>query len=139
MNPYAAYREMAAAATPRIDLLLSLFDGAIERIDASLLDLRDGNTAAAMTRLARAQLIVSELAAGVRPDINPDLNITILRLYEFVVSQLASTDPASLRSARSVLNTLRDGFQAIRSEAIELERAGQLPPADAVMAVSALA
>lgn len=139
MNPYAAYREMAHVATPRIDLLLSLFDGALERIDAAMIDVKAGRTAAARPRIARAQLIVSELAASVRPEINPETNITILRLYEFVVNQLAEPSTPNLTSARNVLATLREGFQAIRPEAIEMERAGHLPPAEALTAVSALA
>jgi hypothetical protein len=41
--------------------------------------------------------------------------------------------------ARSILCTLREGFETIRDEAANLERTGQLESADQVRMVSALA
>ena len=90
MTPHAAYRARATTAVPRIDLLLSLYSGAIERIDAARAATKAGQANLATAKLARAQLLVSELAAGVRPDIEPEVNVPILRLLEFVVAQLAA-------------------------------------------------
>jgi len=139
MTPHAAYRARATTAVPRIDLLLSLYSGAIERIDAARAATKAGQANLATAKLARAQLLVSELAAGVRPDIEPEVNVPILRLLEFVVAQLAAPADAGLASAIKVLSSLRDGFRGIRNEALELERTGQIPPAEAAFAVSALA
>jgi flagellar biosynthetic protein FliS len=139
VNPYDAYRQPVSAAATRIELLLALFDGAIERVSTALADLREGREGDARNRIARAQLIVSELSAGVRPEFNPELSVSILRLYEFVVHQLSLADLYSVTSALDVLRKLRAGFEAIRSEAIKLERTGQIPPLDSEQTVSAIA
>lgn len=139
MNPYVSQQHQALTSAPRIDLLLALYDGAIERMTAALADLKVGRRDAALPLLNRAQLIIAELAAGVVPDVNPPVNYPILHLYEFVASRLAEEDIPGIESSLRVLGNLREGFRAIRAEAIELERTGQIPPADALTTVSAVA
>ena len=139
MNPHAAYRQLAVTASTRIDLLLALYDGAIERVTAALNCLRAGDSNGAVTHIARAQLIVSGLSSGVVPQQAPELCANILRLYEYVAHRLTQANIAALSSALEVLGNLRDGFQAIRTEAINLERAGHIPPVTADSTVSSLA
>jgi flagellar protein FliS len=117
---------------------LALYDGAIERMAMALSLLRDDQRESAIGHLCRAQLIVAELAAGVIPEVNPDVNIPLLRLFEFVANQLVTPTIDSVSSAVRVLMTLREGYQAIRAEALELERTGQIPPSP-VASVSSLA
>src|SRR5260221_7614768 len=73
MNPLDAYRQQAVAASTRIDLLLAMYDGAIERIAVALNHLREGNGAAATPHIVRAQLIVSGLSTGVVPNVAPEM------------------------------------------------------------------
>ncbi len=139
MNRYAQYQQLSTTSATRIDLLLALFDGAIDRIDEarSLIetDRRDRVTAL----LLRAQMIVLELAAGVRPEVQPEMSLNILRLYEYVAFCLAGATVERLRSASKVLSNLREGFRAIRAEAVELERRGEISPAESQSVVAALA
>ena len=131
MNPYRNYRQSGpAAGSTRIELLLSLYDGALERLDQAETALKAGNPQGAVPHLIKAQLIVSALASGVRTGINEEMATNMLRLYEFVVRQLATPDIQKIIDARMVLNNLRAGFDAIRDEAIQLERTGQIPPAE---------
>jgi flagellar biosynthetic protein FliS len=139
MNPYAAYQQKAKVASTRIDLLLALYDGAIERIGQARAALQQGDRLQAWSRVAWTQLIVAEIANGIRLDANPEIGANILRLTEYVAHQLTHPDEENLTAAQNVLTTLRDGFAAIRAEAIQLERAGQIPPVDAVQTISSLA
>lgn len=139
MNAYSTYQTTAPVATSRIDLLLALFDGAISRIDTAIGKLKSGDTAASRDRVASCQLIVAQLAAGVITDYAPEVSTNILRLYEYVAHNLAQHDSESLARAKDVLATLREGFLAIRPQAIELERTGQIPGIDSTQTVSTLA
>lgn len=129
-----AYRTYQAAEPTsgwtRIDLLLALYNKAVERLDAALLALGQGDTTAAVSQMSKTQLIVTELASGVRVDVNPEANTNMLRLYEYVAHELTKPEPLHIGNARKVLVTLREGFEAVRAEANELERSGQLPKAD---------
>jgi flagellar secretion chaperone FliS len=139
MNPLAAYKQASITTATRIDLLLALYDGAIERIAVAMNCLRDGQPSAAFEHIARAQLIVSGITTGIRTDIAPQLGVSILRLLEFVVYQLAQNNLDGLSAALNVMNNLREGFNTIRPEAIQLERSGQIPPVDANSAFQAIA
>lgn len=140
MNPYRAYRRPEpSAGWTRIDLLLALYDGALDRLERADAALRAGDRNAAVTALAKAQLILAELAAGVRLDGNEETGTNLLRLYEFAAHQLREPRADGVAAARKVLATLREGFQAIRAEAADLERSGRLEAAARLQMVHATA
>ena len=139
LNPYQKYRKDEPTGWTRIDLLLALYDKALERLDRAEVALLANDTETALPQLAKTQLIVTELAAGVRVEVNPEANTNMLRLYEFVAHELARASVEAIANARKVLRTLREGFEAIRTEANELERSGRLPSADQVQMVLATA
>ena len=140
MNPYhLAYRRTQAQSLPatRIELLLALYDKAVERITAAEDALHAGDRPRALPLTAKAQLIVMELAAGVRTDVDPATGTNMLRLYEFVTYKLAEGGIDNLQSALRVLTTLREGFRAIRDEAVELEKTGKIPASDELVMLAA--
>lgn len=140
MNPYQRYaRSEPDTSWTRIDLLLALYDGAIERIDRAKVCLEAGDNNGLISLVSRVQLIVSELAAGVRLDVAEEMGINYLRLYEYVVHQLSEPTAVRLQDARKVLATLREGFEAIRADANELERSGKVAAAGRLQMVMATA
>ena len=130
---------ISASGWTRIDLLLALYDGALERLDKAEVALRDGNVSDALPLLTRVQLIVSAMASGVRPDVNEEMATNMLRLYEYVSHELSQPRVEGIVNARKILRTLREGFEAIRDEANDLERSGRLPTADRLQMVLATA
>jgi flagellar protein FliS len=131
MNPYRTYRRPEpSTGWTRIDVLLALFDGALDRLDRADRALQSGDRAAALGALVKSQLIVAELAAGVRREGNDAVGPNLLRLYEFVSHQLREPARDRIAAARRVLVMLREGFQAVRTEAVELERNGLVPAAE---------
>jgi flagellin-specific chaperone FliS len=140
MNPYQKYRKQAEVTQQtRIDALLALYDKALGHIDKAEAALRTGATAAAVPYVSKAQVIVVALASGVRLEVNPEVNMTVLRLYEFAARALTSTSLEGIATAREALRTLRAGFETVRAEANELERAGRIPALDRLQVVLATA
>src|SRR5438128_2711962 len=137
MNPYAAYRQQTSPGWTRVDSLLALFDRAIGRGEQALEALAGGNHETARRLLARAQLVVGGLAAGVAPD--GELASQFTGLYTFAMQRLAVGEPQTVQEAIGVLRTLREGFEGVRGEAIEWERNGIIPPLDDTRAIHALA
>jgi flagellar biosynthetic protein FliS len=132
MNPYRAYQQQAQAAWLRIDLLLALYDGLIGKLEAAHAALGKKDAAAAKPLLLKARLMLAGLVSGVDPS-RGELATQFLRLYEFVNHCLNLADVKSVEGALRVLRTLRESLEAIRPEAAELERSGQVPPAGAAV------
>ena len=132
MIPSNAYRKQQNTGWTRIDLVLALFDGAIERLDRALEALKAGDSATAWPLQGRVQTIVMQLMAGINLDVGDPNSINLMRLYEFCTHHLSQQDIPKLESVRRVLDTLREGFRAIRDEAVNLERTGAIPPADSI-------
>jgi flagellar biosynthetic protein FliS len=140
MNPYQKYaQQQQVAGLSRIDLLLALYDGALARLGKAEMALTNGDVPVATPYLSKAQLIVTELAAGVRLDVDEQMGTNMLRLYEFVVHQLKTPRLENVRNAAKILTTLREGFEGIRDEANRLERGGQLVAADRMQMVLEMA
>ncbi|HEY1188601.1 MAG TPA: flagellar export chaperone FliS [Gemmata sp.] len=141
MNPYRRYQQQSEPDTgwTRIDLLLALYDKALERLDRAEAALRAGDTSGAVTLLLKTQELVMALAQGVRVEVNPEVNTNILRLYEFAMHELARANVKAIANVRKVLRTLREGFEAIRAEANAMERDGRLAPMDRSPMVAATA
>lgn len=129
MTGLRAYQQQTGSGWTRIDLLLALYDGAIERLEAVLRALARDQDAAAQPLLKRVELIVAGMVSGTNPEGGAG-SLNLLRLYDYVAHCLRAAGPKELHSALSVLQTLREGFQGIREEALRLERTGAVPPAN---------
>ena len=131
MNPYQKYdRSEPSIGWTRIETLLALYDGAIARLNKAAMALSNGDVPVATPYLAKVQLIVSTLAAGVRVEFDEEMGTNMLRLYEYVVHELRTPRLENVASAKKILTILREGFENIREEANDLERSGELVAAD---------
>ena len=138
MNPLTAYQQRQALGLTRIDLLLALADGAIDRLDQAAAAFARDDHAAATPLLLRSQRIVAELAAGLDFRYG-ELPRNLSALYSFVLRAIARGNLANVNAALRVLRPLRDGFTGIRAEAIQLERTGAIPARELVHSVVATA
>jgi flagellar biosynthetic protein FliS len=137
MNSYAKFARPADpySGLSRIDLLLALYDGALARLGKAEMALTNGDVPVATPYLAKAQLIVAELAAGVRIEVVEQMGGNMLRLYEYVANELRTPRLANVRNAAKVLTTLREGFEGVREEANRLEKSGELVNANRMQMV----
>lgn len=138
MNPFSTYQRQTAPSWTRIDMLLALFDGGVERCEQALAALERQDQRAAKNLLIKARLIVLGLASGVVFDGDP-VTTTIVQLYEYAQHALGQGNVTDVRGALNVLRILRDGFQKVRSEAVDLERRGVIPPINNTSTLRALA
>jgi flagellin-specific chaperone FliS len=138
MRAHQAYRNRREIGTTRIELILSLYDQAIDRLgQAEKLLEKDADSLRAKTLAGQVQTIVSGMSAGV---VSKDpLSINFLRLYEFVAHRVSRPSVQNCRDAAKVLRTLREAFETVRSEATLLERSGEIPPLDSVQGVKVTA
>lgn len=139
MNAYQAYRRPEPAGWTRMDLLLALYDKALERLDRAEAALAAGDPHPAVQQLLKVQFTLTELSAGVNLDANPELGTNLLRLYEYVAHELKAPNADGIRNARKVLRTLREGFEGVREEGNAVERRGAVPAAEQVRMVLATA
>jgi flagellar protein FliS len=129
MSPYQAYQDQTSTGLPRIELLLTIYDGAIDRLERAKAAVERNDDAAAQPLLSAAKAIVTGLASSVDLSYG-ELPMNFLRLYEFVLFSLGEGDAKHLGAALQTLRTLREGLEGIRGEAIQLERSGVIPALD---------
>jgi flagellin-specific chaperone FliS len=128
LKQYTAFRDQSMECIPRIDLLLMLFDETMRKLEQAREAFQGKGRDAARPLLQRAQLLIGGLAAGVIPNAD-EVATNCLRLYEFATHRLGSETLAGVEDALRVLRPLWEGFQGIRDEGVQLERAGMIPPA----------
>jgi flagellin-specific chaperone FliS len=123
---YVACQAQGGECQPRIDLLLTLFEATMQKLERTREALARDDFAAAKPLLLRAQMLVGGLAAGVVPDSGVVAD-NCLRLYDFALNRLAVGTLTAVEDTIRVLRPLHEGFQGIREEAVQLERAGEIP------------
>ncbi|MEM9410319.1 MAG: flagellar protein FliS [Planctomycetota bacterium] len=108
----------------RIDMLLAIYDRAVESLQLALESETAGNEVEFNSHLIKAQKAILAIHAGLKPD-EDEVAFNIARLLHFV---LTCIEENKLNDAVKILANLRDGFQAIHKEATQLERNGAIPP-----------
>ncbi|HPM23703.1 MAG TPA: flagellar export chaperone FliS [Phycisphaerae bacterium] len=100
-------RNAVLTATPE-QLQLMLFDGAIKFATRGLEALQAKDREATFLALERAQLIVLELANGIRREVNPELADRMTAIYNFVFRRLVDANVHQDEKAlHDALRTLR--------------------------------
>jgi flagellin-specific chaperone FliS len=135
MNPYEAYKRSQNQMMPRIELTLGLYRKAIENLDRARQALTQQNREAARSCLLKTQLIVTSLSAEL-PAYRDEAALNFLRLYEFVAHQMTLETVEAVDASLKVLRPLLEGFEAVREQALLLERQGMIAPLDQVRQVS---
>jgi flagellin-specific chaperone FliS len=133
MKARIAYEQIRRTGMPRVDMILTVYNAIIERLEQA----QQAPADQAEKLVAEARLAVSGLAIGVAQQAD-EVGVNLLRLYDFVLYCLRQ-DAARIADALGVMRTLREGFQAIRPQALEMERSGIIPPLDRTHAVQSLA
>lgn len=139
------WTQQASFQWTRIDMLLVLLDEII-RVLGELNDScdqaakrqnnqHDGAGSDDTHSWRRAELLVGALMSGVNLEAGT-VAISCLRLYEFVHHVVHNRKREKLAAAIKVVQTIREGFQAVRQHAIELEREGAIPPLEVSLTCS---
>jgi len=126
MSPHFTYQRSAAAAWTRIDLLLTVYDVGLQTAQAALNALAVGDELGATRQRLKFYRVLMQVLDGLDARYETTQNIQRLALYMFDRSNQGR--PEDWRSIVKILNVLREGFNAVREQAIELESRGLVPP-----------
>ncbi|WP_437187420.1 hypothetical protein SH668x_000814 [Planctomicrobium sp. SH668] len=125
MTPQQAYKKNAQSARTRIEMLLAIYDSTISTIDAGIQNLQSEDRSGYPSLQLRVSELCLLLISGL--DTQSTLGARIRDLCIFCIDQTSHAEVQGWESARSVLNTLREGFLEIREEGNRLESCGEIP------------
>ncbi len=108
----------------RIEVLLALYDRAIESVKLASQAYAEGDSNLALRSTIEANKYVLGLLSGLDSDQCP-IAFGIEQILVFVMVKLEQKE---LDQAQRFLEELRESFSQIKDEAIELEKQGQIPP-----------
>ncbi len=129
----AYLRDAVMTATPE-QLQLMLYDGAIRFAVQGRDAIEAKDYEKIYDRLTRAQKIVLELQAGLRPEVNPSLCAQMSALYNFIYRRLVDAnmhrDLQALDEALGILRHQRETW-VLLIEKLRQERGGDAAPSEA--------
>ena len=126
MNPHLKYRNAKAIAWTRIDMLLVIYEAAIEALDRGITILKSHDHSHLLQARLDAQRKVLLIAEGLSIDEDPTA-AHIMSLCIFVLDQVQTDSLEQWKTSVKLIETLHEGFQEIADEARELERTGKIP------------
>jgi flagellin-specific chaperone FliS len=121
-----AYGEQRANAWTRIEMLIAIYNGAIDRIDKAQAAVESDESAVVEEHRLAAQKLVMQLISGIDLQFG-NLASQMHNLCIHVATELNHATPRSLSHCGNILRKLREGFEGIREEAIVLESNGDIP------------
>ena len=132
------YEDNRTVGWSRIDLILAVYDGILDQLVRARAILAQGDREKARTILAKVRIGVETLAAGVDL-VQGEVPAHFRRLYDFVLHCLQQPQLALIDDALKILRTLQEAFQAIRMQALDLERKGVIPSLEQIKVIQASA
>jgi flagellin-specific chaperone FliS len=125
MDQLKAYqRKSLSGEWTRVDLIVMLYDRAIESIESCEIAFEVGDNAAFLKHEIATRKTLIAIHAGLKPD-ECEIAHNIARLLHFV---LVSFDQKQFATSKQILGTIRDGFSQIADEANEMEHSGIIQP-----------
>lgn len=127
MNGQDIYKQQQAVGWTRVDMLLVLYDAAIQNLTQAVEAHMANDSVVWEHKRMHAVRIALELQSGLDHSLG-ELPSKVAQLCEYVQHAALTGGVREVQSAIEVLTTLKEGFDSIREEAIELERIGVIPP-----------
>ncbi len=126
MNPHSTYKTAKAISWTRIDMLLLIYENAIEALDKGIEVIESGNLSELLFQRIDAQRKILLIAEGL--SIDEDATAAhIMNICVFILDQIGTDSLENWKSSLKLIETLHEGFEEIAEEARELERKGQIP------------
>jgi hypothetical protein len=134
MSPHFSYQRSVAASWTRIDLLLTVYDVGIHTASAALNAVAGGNNDDAVRHRLKFYRVLMQILDGLDTRYDMTQNIQRLALHMFDRSTRGTAD--DWRSVIRILQTLREGFAAVREQELETEARGLIPGVESAAAVN---
>ena len=127
-NGYQTYRRASQASWTRVEMLLAIYDATLTSIATGIEALNTHDEETHTAQQLRATKLLLLILEGIDP--NDETAGRIRDLCLFCLNQVAISSASAWISAQEVLTILRDGFEGIREEAVQLEASGEIPRLD---------
>lgn len=103
-------RDEILGASPQ-KLIVLLYDGAIKNLEEAKRHSSDEDPYSYTQHYIKAEAIIAELTGAVKPNMNPEVGVNLLRLYDFMYQSLLEShtkrDEAQLSQVITMLRELR--------------------------------
>jgi flagellar secretion chaperone FliS len=124
-NPYGngaqQYKQMAVKTANRGQILIMLYEGAIQHVKKASVAIDKGDTAAKGVAIGKAHDIVNELANTLDFEVGGAIAENLNRLYHFMTEQLLKANLESskekLQTVSNLLETLLSGWKEAVTQA----------------------
>ena len=117
MNGIRAYQETAVCTQSRGQLVVTLYEGAINFLRQAIADLEQGDYASKGNRIAKATDIILELNTVLDMDKGGQIAQNLRSLYNFMQQHLSEAnlkkDAAMVQDVINLLEELKQGWQAV--------------------------
>jgi len=124
----AAYKKTVIETTDRVQIVLMLYDGALNHLKRARLKISSGDIISKGHHFSKATSIVGELSNVLDMEKGGDISANLRRLYDFVQQRLLyanmHNDIKSLEEAEEVLNTIRSGWKEMMDSMKQNQQAG---------------
>jgi flagellar protein FliS len=124
----AAYKKTVIETTDRVQIVLMLYDGALNHLKRARLKISSGDIISKGQHFSKATSIVGELSNVLDMEKGGDISANLRRLYDFVQQRLLyanmHNDIKSLEEAEEVLNTIRSGWKEMMDGMKQNQQAG---------------
>lgn len=117
----------------RVDMLIAIYDRTIVAVKV-MAEAENSNSKSFLENYLDVQKCLLTIHAGLKPD-DDETAFNVARLIHFVSVLLEKRD---YDNAVRILETLRNGFEAVREDATRLELEGKIPPLDLTTSYNAV-
>ena len=111
----AAYKKTVIETTDRVQIVLMLYDGALNHLKRAKDKMSNGDNISKGHHFSKATSIVVELSNVLDMDKGGEISVNLRRLYDFTLQRLLHAnmhnDIKSLEDAEKVLITIRSGWK----------------------------
>ena len=101
-----------------LDLVIMLYDGAIEYLQKSIYHIKGGSVQGKVENLSRARAIIEELLYSLNKDVGGEIAENLEALYLYMLMELtkanAKNDIAKVELVEQLLVELRSAWRAIK-------------------------
>lgn len=114
------YKKTVLATTDRVQLILMLYDGALNHLKMARNKMQNNETAQKATHIVKVTSIVGELSSALDMEQGGEIAVNLRSLYDFIQRRLLianmNNDTAAIDEAEKVIISIRDGWKEMMNE-----------------------
>jgi flagellar secretion chaperone FliS len=130
---YGAYERTKVETSDQRQLILLLYDGAIQFMNRAVTRIDANDIEAAHNYLVRSRDILGELLATLKPEKAGEIGMNLQRLYVYIFNRLVQAnltkDKEIVAECIKLMSTLREGWAGARPASQQQPRADAAVPA----------